>query len=217
MIHINLRQAFLILLTAAPLIFFGCCPTTSQYPLSDAGNPKFDEKLAGTWRTDTDSGQAYLHIGKGKGNLTEIQLVEHRRDGTLSNAAFITFPSTIDQDRFLNVQSAVLPEGKYEGYIFVLYSFPDDNHLSLSNWDEEVLEKAILEGRLKGEITQKKDPESNRKTKCVRITDKTENLRQFIKAQGKEKIFTNPVGTFEKMTGRRVLQSAPPDNAKQPR
>jgi hypothetical protein len=205
MIHnFNIKQTLRILLVAITISFFGCCPTTSLYPLSDANDLKYDEKLMGAWKADIDNSLVYLHIGKGKDNFTQIQIIEHKNNGTLDNSTLVTFPSFIDGDRFLNVQMAMLQDGKYEGYFFVMYKFLDHNHLSLINWDERVLEKAIEDGRLKGEINHQQDQGTKRTYKCYRITDKTENIIQFIKTYGKETIFIHSIGTFERIDSKGI-------------
>ena len=217
--HSIINKTSFTVVWAMTVIFSGCCPTTSLHPLSDSSNLKFDERLSGAWHAEIEDSNAYLHIGKGKDNYTQIQYIEHKKDGTMDKASFIAFPTFIAGDNFLNIQLALLPEGKFDGYIFVMYDLLDNDRLSLFNWDEEIFENAIREGRLKGDITEKLDEYNGEqgqrlkgKSECVRITDDAEHIIQFIESYGKTKIFSNPVGTFERIVGKDTTpQSAVPE------
>lgn len=223
MIHYSsISRCMVISLVALTCMFSGCCPTTSLHPLSDPDNPKFDERLFGVWQANDDSGRTYLHIGKVEGKYTEIRFVEHRSDGSLDTGVFIAFPSFIDGESFLNIKSAVLTEGRFDGYIFVMYGFIDSDRLALTNWDEQAIENAVRSGLLKGEITDQRNGGQGRepkvKVQCVRITDDSGSLVRFITSYGKRKIFNNPLGTFERISGKDARrQRVKPETADQRR
>lgn len=218
----SIRHCMLIVLVALTCTLSGCCPTTELHPLSDPGNPAFDERLSGAWLLSDDNGRTYLHIGKGEGRFTEIRFVEHRSDGSLDTGAFIAFPSFIDGDSFLNIKSAVQAEESFVGYVFVMYGFIDSNRLTLAIWDEQAIENAIRNGLLKGEITDQRNGGQGRESKvkvhCVRVTDDSGSLVRFIRSFGKEKLFNKHLGTFERISGKGVpRQGVPPETADQPR
>jgi hypothetical protein len=218
----SIRYCILIVLVALTCMFCGCCPTTSLHPLSDPDNPKFDERLSGAWLLSDDHGRTYLHIGKGEGRFTEIRFVEHRSDGSLDTGAFKAFPSFIDGECFLNITSAEQTEESFDGYIFVMYGFIENDRLTLTIWDEQAIENAIRSGLLKGEITDQRNGGQGRESKvkvpCVRITDDSQSLVRFMMSYGKKKLFNNGLGTFERIRGNGApRQRVQPEQADQRR
>jgi hypothetical protein len=204
--HFNIKHIGFIILVLLIFILSGCCPTTSLHPLSDPDHLTFDERLFGAWQATIDNSPVYLHIGKGKDNFTMLLLVGNNGNGFQDTMTFTVFPASIDGDGFLNVQSLSQLEEKFDGYIFAMYEIIDYNRLHLFTWDEEAIEKAIREGRLKGEITEKhhdtkeeQDQIFKGKTKCVRITDDREHMIKFFQSYGIRKLFNHAIEPFERI------------------
>jgi len=205
------------MLAGAMIVFSGCCPTTSLHPLSNPDSITSDERLFGTWGLANEGSTAFLHIGRGEDGYTEIQYVEHKQDARLDIVSFLTFPSLIDDDSFLNVEPAELSEGDFEGYIFIHYELLDDNRLSLSGWDEPAIEQAIEDELIRGEIIEKQEEYTGLqgqpiqgKSKCVRITDETDNIISFIRQYGARKLFNQPMGIFERVVLKQGDQNSNP-------
>lgn len=178
----------------------GCCPTTSLHPLGTPDQAVFDPRIAGTWHGgSTANDGAFLHFGKGSGNLTQVLVVEHKPDGQMEQAAFPVFISRVDDQFFMNIdlQQLKLKEiSGHSGYVLVKYHLPDADTLVFSEMDEKKLARAVTESRVAGEITYEKaaspttgEQMSPEKIDCVRLTDTTGNLRKFMASKDAGQLF----------------------------
>jgi hypothetical protein len=194
----------------------GCCPISSLNPLSDPKNAWYDNRLTGAWCSTIDGDSIYLHIGKGRDNLTQVHPVKLNKNGTLEvNETYTAFPTSLGGENMLNIRMPSPVEGKEEGYLFFRYEMKDSRVLIYS-WDDKAILEAILNRELKGETAEKpevpegkQEPGREKKLKCLRIIDDTQHLIQYLNKAGVKKLFSKPVGTFERLEAK-PSRKAPP-------
>ena len=188
------------------LMFFlpSCCPPSSIHPLSPLEEAQYDEHLEGTWIfIDEDEKHGYLHIGETKGNLTKALLIEQNK--SLEFSVYMMFPTAIGEYIFLNIKveqvdDEMNPEDM--GYFFAKYKFGEEDSLLISLMDIDGFVKGIQDGKIKGEITYRepvvpgegRTQSGGKETKvinCVKITDESKNIVNFIKDSNVEDLFSN--------------------------
>ncbi|MCB2183124.1 MAG: hypothetical protein KQH63_13905 [Desulfobulbaceae bacterium] len=191
------------------LVFFSlfltaCCPPTSLHPLSPPEDAQYDKRLEGAWIHKSEGGDiAYLHVGKAKGNFTKAISTEIQNEGELDFTVFTMFPTIIDGNHYMNVKAEEvvddLPADK-AGYIFVRYELTGKDNLTVYYMDEDEFTKGIQAGKVKGEISYRNRivPEQDDKEKkahdrkvidCVRITDTSKNIQNFIRNSSIQALF----------------------------
>jgi hypothetical protein len=198
----------------------GCCPTTSQRPLSDPANPRCDERLLGVWYAGDAREQVYIHVGRTDDALTEVHVVEHHTGGSVRVSKTLhAFPSNVCGHDFLNVvyTSSGLGPGSTAEYILVRYELSGgDATLSLYCWDERFIEEAIRKDELQGEITFQDVPVDETsglrisKVSCTRITEDTDGLVHFLRTCGPAKVFNDLLGTFQRVRPKGAGSSGAP-------
>lgn len=188
-----------IFIVALIVIFLSSCSHwISVNPLSPPAEP--DKKMEGLWKLESkENDKVYLHIGKKNENYMIALSVEHKEDGSLDIVEIPFFISRTGTNNYLNIRYEDIEKGVSEtdkGFIFVKYSFSDDNTLSFYQFDPEIIKSAVQSGILKGEIyyreTTNPVTESGNKEKTtqektidnVKITDTSENMVKFINSEG---------------------------------
>jgi len=203
----NLLKAISVLFLT--LLLTSCCLPSSINPLSPPGEAHYDKQLEGTWYYKEENGNiVYLHVGRVKGNFTKAIFTEIGQSGTLGFSVLIMFPSFIGDKNFLNIEVKQVDDeisfefkGKGKGYFFAKYEFAVDDSLLVSMIDIDGFAKGIQDGKIKGEITYRKpvipegseDKPREQESKvidCLRITDKSENIVQFIKDSNTRELFS---------------------------
>ena len=181
------------------------CPLTSVHPLSAPHDPVYDERIEGAWQLVSDNGDlVFLHIGKGDEKKTKIILIEHKNNREIDELTFAVFPTIVDGRTYLNFNIKELYKefgDELSGYTFMKYHLTGADTLRLFHIDEEPIVEGIKSGKLKGEITYKqtetttahKDQafQQNKKKsiKCVKITDTSNHIVQYIHSVDTEKLF----------------------------
>lgn len=191
------KNLFIIVIIA--LLLPACSQWVSVNPLSPPS--EVDKKLEGIWKLDSKNGDVvYLHIGKKKENTMVAISVEHKEDGSLDIIEIPFFITRAGINKYFNIRyediEKDIPE-KDKGYIFVKYSFTDDNMLSFYQFDPDIIGSAVQSGKLKGEVSYKKSkisppPGSKENVKStsevtidsVKITDTSENMVKFFQSEG---------------------------------
>jgi hypothetical protein len=185
------------------------CPLSSVNPLSDPQNPTYDERIEGAWQMVSEDGDlVFLHFGKGKENKTRMISIEHKNNGNIEVLNLTVFPTITNDRTYLNFDiKALFKEfgDELSGYTFMKYRFADTDTLMLSQIDEKPIIEAIKSGKLKGEITYKQTAEKQRNEskalqqskkksiKCVKITDRSNNLIQYFQTVDSKKLFPKPI------------------------
>ena len=197
--RIPVMKKYLIVTVLIGIFLSACSQWISVNPLSSPS--ELDKKLEGVWRLDSKDGEVvYLHIGKKKENTMIALSVEHKDDGSLDIVEIPFFITRAGANKYFNLRYEDIDKdiaGKDKGYIFVKYSFADDNTLSFYQFDPDIIKSAVQSGRLKGEVYYKKSktappPESAEKEKStpdkiidsVKITDTSENMVKFFQSEG---------------------------------
>jgi hypothetical protein len=203
-VRVSLLGAFLCWCLQA-----GCCPTTSQHPLSDPLNPRCDERLLGVWYAGDEREDVYIHVGMRDDGLTEAHVVEHHTGGSVRvSEPLRVFPANVCGHDFLNVvyTSSGLEQSPTTEYILVRYELSGDGTtLSLYSWDERFIDEAIQKDELQGEITFQDVPVDETsglrisKVSCTRITEGMDGLVHFIRTCGPKRVFNDLLGTFARV------------------
>lgn len=184
-----------IFIVALITIFLSACSQwVSVNPLSSPSEP--DKKMEGLWKLESkENDKVYLHIGKKTENTMIALNVEHKENGDLDIVEIPFFISRTGANNYLNFRYEDIEKGVSEsdkGYIFVKYSFSDDNTLSFYQFNPEIINSAVQSGKLKGEVYYRETipnpaPESGNKEKTidiVKITDTSENMVKFFNSEG---------------------------------
>jgi len=210
-----MQRLYGIVLIAVSLSLMSCCPATSLNPLSPPGSAKYDKRIEGTWvPVPQKDEKGYLHIGKAEDNLTRVLAVTMKENGELEYSAFTVFPTMDGKESYLNIKAEeVLDElpSDEAGYVFARYTLNDDGSLSVYYMDDDSFLEAVKEKKLEGKVTvQKPDREENngntfleREVECVRITDSSEKILQFIRDNLQDAFYTDGIHL-------RRIESAPP-------
>jgi hypothetical protein len=186
------RCALLLLL---PLSLLPACIPYATTPLSDPDKAKLDERLCGRWsHTNTDGETSTWTIGKPKRDGAPAGLMvavsvwcDKNHEVDFGDACF--FPTVLGDHSYMNVikfddvermEARKWDMAKVTRYTFVRYRVEGDT-LTIWLMDDKPVAEAIQAGRLKG--TVEKEKKSFGKT--VTITDTTDNLIRFVKAEAK--------------------------------
>lgn len=188
----------LIIVTLIAILLSSCTKWTSINPLSPPAEP--DKRMKGLWKLESkENDEVYLHIGKKTENTMVAISVEHKNDGNLDIFEIPFFITRTGSNNYLNVIYEDIEKGSSEsdkGFIFVKYSFSDENTLSFYQFDPEIIISAVQSGKLKGEVHYREItnplPESGDKEKTiqektidsVKITDTSENMVRFFNSEG---------------------------------
>lgn len=154
-------------------LFSGCVPYADQ-PLTDPGESVIDAALLGTWFWNEDSENGFVHIGtNAKGDRLRLLMVTRYRDGELDVAEFAGHASTIGGNTYLNLKAVGSVPGVPDGYFFMKV-MPSAESLGIALMAHEVVERAIADGTLAGNVGEPGNPSS------VHITDRPARLREFL-------------------------------------
>lgn len=185
------------------IILSACCPMVSVNPLSPPAG--LDKRLEGVWKYDSKEGEeVYLHIGEKSENTMVALSVEHKKNDKLD---IIQIPFSLTKtitNNYLNVKLGDLSEevsGGNKGYLFLKYSFADNNTLFFFQLDRQLIISAIQTNKLTGKITYKRkivsegkknsDVQIDRTIDCVTITDTSKNIINFIESDKDGNLFSN--------------------------
>ncbi|HOI96033.1 MAG TPA: hypothetical protein PK250_15120 [Syntrophobacter fumaroxidans] len=160
-------------------MIFGCVPY-SDHPLSAPGQESLDNRLFGTWYSKDEKESVFIHFGfNAKSGLLNVVMVDMRSDGELEYSELNGHNTGIDGASYLSLKWAKPEEEDADGYLFVKYVV-DEKGLGICIVELDVVEKGIVSGEIKGEITKR------RLSSSVRIKDTSENLRAFVKKHDRE-------------------------------
>ncbi len=159
------------------ILFFlpGCVPS-SMNPLSPAEKGGVDEALLGSWWWhDKESGPGFLHVGRSSdGKRMEMVMLEFTERGEIKFERYRGFSTTLDGHRYLNILDPK-PPSPDSSYLIIHYTL-DGQRLGLALMKEQVVEKAIADGRIQGRI------EDRRFFSKAVITAPSGELRRFVTA-----------------------------------
>ena len=189
----------LILASLIVILFSGCSQWVSVNPLSQPS--VLDKKLEGIWKFESKEGEdVYLHIGKKTENTMLALSVEHKKDGGLDISEIPFHITMTGTNNYLNLKYKELikeAEEKENGFLFIKYSFIDENTLYFYQFDPEGVKSAVQSGKLKGEIyyketkatptsenAGKEKPAPEKTIDSVKITDTSENMVKFFNSEG---------------------------------
>ena len=200
MIRTSLLKRFAgFFLALAVTVLLSSCIPESVNPLGSPEPSAADARLEGHWRGFEAPGKSLIFTNKNAPwfHVAEIDLREEAKDDKEYNV----FPTKIGKAHFLNVRAFVKEEEngaakENKNYWFVRYEIAADGTLSIWSMDEELVEKAIKAGKLKGTVEDKKS--DNEKIRQVTLKDSTANLVKFIEKSGAEKLFHNEYGKYRK-------------------
>lgn len=171
-----MRYAVLLLMM---IIFLGGCLAYSDNPLTDPNSETIDKGVLGTWFWNEENDRGFVHIGLDKeSKLLQVIMIEHDKDGTIDISEFKGHTSSLGNNRYLNLKW-VRPADEQTGYLLIKYS-TGGKSLTISLADTEVVETAVKEGKLKGEVGKEKYAPS------VSITEEQTKLRKFVLKHDKE-------------------------------
>jgi hypothetical protein len=189
----------IIIVALITILLSACSQWVSVNPLSPPAEP--DKKMEGLWKLESkENDTVYLHIGEKADNTMIALSIEHKVDGSLDIVEIPFFISRTGTNNYLNVRYEDIEKGVSEsdkGFIFVKYSFSDDNTLFFYQFDPELIISAVQSGKLKGEVYYRETkttptPESTVREKStpektvdsVKMTDTSENLVKYFESEG---------------------------------
>ncbi len=124
------------------------CTMVSKNSLSDPNSATFESSLLGVWKDcKQDKKCTYLHIGKGKHNKTIFHFVGYGEEDHLLLISFKMFPTTVDNNYFMNIERGSKDNMAYD---FARYKLIDKGTFSFAYIDREQVEEAIKQGVLAG-------------------------------------------------------------------
>lgn len=166
------------------VLLSGCL--VSLQPLSSPAEAAPDPQLYGVWVAhDAGENLVYLHVGPGEKGMTKAMWVEHGKDARIKVIEYSAFPSQLAGMTLLNVVSPA-DAMKPKGYDIMQYRIEDNHSLSLSLMSEAVVKQDIQDGKLKGKIKPGKFGDTI-------ITASASELRAYIEAADKAKLFSTPL------------------------
>ncbi|MBD3789668.1 MAG: hypothetical protein IE885_04780 [Campylobacterales bacterium] len=172
-----IRYFLMTLLTI--LILAGCVPD-SDNPLTDPNKEPIDPSILGTWFWADGNETGYIHIGLDeKSKLLKLIMVDFDKDKELEASKFSGHTTSLEGNNYLNLKWVHPLQPDTKGYLCVKYIASSDS-LGISLMDSEVVEKAIQNGSLKGNIVKEKWSTS------VHITEDQKKLQKFIHLKDKE-------------------------------
>lgn len=172
----NMRRFLTILLT----VFVYSCVPYSDTPLTDPGKEKIDVSICGTWSWIGDCEPSYVHIGFEEiSKQLGIIVVNFDKNGEIGLSKFSGHTSLLKKNRYLNLK-LIRSEDEMPGYIFLKYRVTK-KILEISIMDSTAIEKAIIDGLIKGEV-------KNEGSLFVKITESQKKLQKFI-IQNDNKLF----------------------------
>ena len=168
-----------LLITFLIIFVLGCVPC-SDNPLTDPNKEQIDSSTLGTWFWKDENESGYIHIGLDKeSKLLRLMMLEFDRDGKLEASEFSGHTSSLGGNRYLNLKWVRPLQNEITGYMFVKYTVSPVS-LGIAFMDNEVAEKAIKKGVLKGKVKKHKWSSS------VRIIEGQKKLQEFILRKDKE-------------------------------
>jgi hypothetical protein len=205
---IRAALAYLVFISAVPLLV-GCnVGLVSNNPLSDPATAKLDERLLGEWKMPDEALASALHEkvivekivhAEHPAGVLRLTLIPKKADQPKRYAwAFCT---DLEDKAFLSVcvnesDSTSLPRwNKGKGFIYRIFKYEiSDGGLTLWNANIDKLEQAVLNKEVKGFIIPAKRGEiktiiSFDQPKQVRMSDSGENLARFVIGKDKEDLF----------------------------
>ena len=166
------------LITVLAIFVLGCVPE-SDNPLTNPDKEHIDASILGTWLWKDENESGFIHIGLDEKNkLLRLIMVDFDRDKELEVSEFSGHTSLLKGNKYLNLKWVRPAHAEIPGYIFVKYEVRSDS-LGIALMDNEVVEKAIKDGSLKGNL--KKDQWSF----SVHITEGQKKLQGFIRQEDK--------------------------------
>ncbi len=166
------------------VIFSGCIPY-SDNPLTAPDNKYPDTQILGSWFVHDNGETVFLHIGMDeKTQGLRVVMVELRTGGEVKTSELTGHVSRLGDKTYMNLRWE--QPGKQEaGYLFVKYIVAADR-IGIGLIRSDAVEKAIREGKLRGEIVE------GQWVSSVKIKDTSERLQAYFQ-QHDDKL-------FEKMT-----------------
>ncbi len=154
------------------------CIPVSEHPLSPPDPDKIDASVFGTWFWKEKNETGFVHIGKDENTgLLKVIMIDRDDDAEMEVSEFSGHTSSIGENAYFNLKW-VRPENENKGYLFVKYVVKADG-LAISLPDQDVLEKAVATGIIKGTVEREGFLSS------VRISDEPEKIRKlFVEKDG---------------------------------
>ena len=155
------------------------CSAAFSHPLSDAESSVIDDRLLGRWKVvDTDAKTGINDdpstIERDKNSKNVLVIATNERDETTDEPRFVRLYCTKVGER--HVVSVLPPPEDKDLFILAAYEFVDDKTVKLSGPSLTLLEHAIKDKQLEGEI----DEGGVLRSRNVRITSSPETVRAFI-------------------------------------
>jgi len=143
------RSVRLLLFAAALLSFVGSC-VESKYPLSDEKTSKIDERLIGTWRGDVGPEGWQVEKSARAQNALDVTM-----PGTDATQKMLAFTTTIKSKRYMSVKGmdeAAKNASGGAGFSVLQYAFLDKDTVQVRGMEPNVIENAIANKTLEGEV-----------------------------------------------------------------
>ncbi len=175
------------------------CVPTSENPLPVSADTPLDTALYGAWlgQVDAEDDPVFLHFVKTQDGNNKAILVTVQDEGEPDGgwAEFDVTSSSLASGTFLNLfwtESDGEPVEDLKGIHLVRYILDTDGKLSLYFIDADLLQEAIENGTLEGDIT------SSGLTNRIRITASSDALADFVDSNDPDTLFSEFYGSFKK-------------------
>lgn len=141
------------------ILFTAGCYTTFQQPLTPLNQAVIDDQLIGTWIFQEKEDTGFIHIGidgntvNSKGEKTgslSLVMIGLEDDKELDYSRWSGHVSSLATGSYMNIRQVEPQTDKHPGYIILKYRIVE-NALELVLIDDDVITKAIKDGKLSGE------------------------------------------------------------------
>lgn len=163
------------------LIFSAGCIPYSDNPLTDPSPEGLDKEIMGTWFWQENGERGFLHIGQDEETkLLRLVMVDFHEDGKMNVTELSGHTSFLGGKKYLNLKWLRPAEEMVPGYVFYKYEVKDKKLGLAFLINSGVLDQAIKDKSLRGEIPTDKDKAA------THITASQQELRQYIIQHEKE-------------------------------
>lgn len=183
------------------VLMISCGGVLFVNPIAPPTTGQKDTRLEGLWTVRDEPSKVFIHIGQSDANRLKAVSIEHKENGALDIGYFSIYPSTINDQNFLNLQFRE-PDGKtikdFNHYVILKYQFKSPDTLILFFINPDIIEKAVETKKLKGILSKKSRVPSikddNQKgvvpvNNYIEILDSSANINDFIKNYIKDDLF----------------------------
>jgi hypothetical protein len=186
---------------ACCLLLSSCDPVNSIKPLASPDTAQADPQLVGTWLVKKDPDQTTIRFSIVKGPWMRAEISPGKRKKNGEPESYDFYPVVIGKNHFLNV---IMSEKDDQGrnvkrYVFLRYEISFNHRLQMWLMDEDEIEDAIDDGKLKGVVHEDNDimiGTHARPDADVTLQDSSAHISTFIQNADMDDLFPDKLNTL---------------------